>query len=105
MGCASLVTVQSTSGATFITLDFLIRRIRLAIHFGTDGWRAVIAEDFTFDNVRLVAQALADVVDERSEDKRVAIGYDYRFLSEDFARAVAEVLAGNGVTTYLSPSA
>ncbi len=76
-----------------------------SIRFGTDGWRAVIAEEFTFENVRIVAQALADYLDDRSEDKRVAIGYDFRFLSEDFARATAEVLAANGVTVFLSPQA
>ncbi len=75
------------------------------IRFGTDGWRAVIAEDFTFANVRLCAQAVADHLAEAAEDRRVAIGYDFRFLSEDFARAAAEVLAGNGVTVYLSPRA
>ena len=76
-----------------------------SIKFGTDGWRAVIAEEFTFENVRIVAQALADYLDDRSEDKRVAIGYDFRFLSEDFAKATAEVLAANGVTVFLSPQA
>lgn len=76
-----------------------------SIKFGTDGWRAVIAEEFTFENVRMVAQALADYLDDRSEDKRVAIGYDFRFLSEDFARATAEVLAANGATVFLSPQA
>ena len=76
-----------------------------SIKFGTDGWRAVIAEDFTFENVRMVAQALADYLDDQSEDKRVAVGYDFRFLSEDFARAVAEVLASNGITVFLSPRA
>ncbi len=76
-----------------------------SIKFGTDGWRAVIAEDFTFENVRMVAQALADHLDDQSEDKRVAVGYDFRFLSEDFARAVAEVLASNGITVFLSPRA
>lgn len=75
------------------------------IRFGTDGWRGVIAQDFTFDNVRRVAQAVADYLEAGSEDKRVAVGYDFRFLSEDFARCVAEVLAGNGVTVYLSPQA
>lgn len=75
------------------------------IKFGTDGWRAVIAEEFTFQNVRIVAQALADYLDNRSEDKRVAIGYDFRFLSEDFARATAEVLAANGVTVFLASQA
>jgi len=76
-----------------------------SIRFGTDGWRAVIAEDFTFENVRIVAQALADYLEDKSEDKRVAIGYDFRFMSEDFSRAVAEVLAANGVTVFLSPVA
>ena len=75
------------------------------IRFGTDGWRGVMAEDFTFDNVRTVAQAIADYLREFSEDRRVAVGYDFRFFSEDFARTVAEVLAGNGVTVYLSPRA
>jgi phosphomannomutase len=76
-----------------------------AIRFGTDGWRGVMAEEFTFDNVRVVAQAIADYLHESSEDKRVAVGYDFRFFSEDFARTVAQVLAGNGVTVYLSPRA
>ena len=75
-----------------------------SIKFGTDGWRGIIAEDFTFENVRFVAQALADYLDERSEDRRIAIGYDTRFLSDDFARAAAEVLVANGVMVYLSPS-
>lgn len=75
------------------------------IRFGTDGWRGVIAEDFTFENLRMVAQALADYLDEKGEDRRVAIGYDFRFMSEDFAKAVSEVLTANGVTVYLSPRA
>ncbi len=75
------------------------------IRFGTDGWRGVIAEDFTFENLRGVAQALADYLDEKGEDRRVAVGYDFRFMSEDFAKTVAEVLAANGVTVYLSPRA
>jgi len=75
------------------------------IRFGTDGWRGVIAEDFTFDNLRLLCQAIADYLEENREDRRIAIGYDHRFLSEDFARAAAEVLAGNGVTVYLSTQA
>ncbi|MGC8763665.1 MAG: phosphoglucomutase/phosphomannomutase family protein [Acidobacteriota bacterium] len=75
------------------------------IKFGTDGWRAVIGEEFTFANVRACAQAVADYLEETAEDRRVAIGYDFRFLSEDFAAAAAEVLAANGVTVYLSPRA
>ena len=79
--------------------------MKAPIRFGTDGWRSIIAEDFTFDNVRAAAQAVADFLEEKGEDKRVAVGYDFRFLSEQFAAAVAEVLAANGVTVYLSPRA
>jgi phosphomannomutase len=75
------------------------------IKFGTDGWRGVIAEDFTFDNLRMAAQAVADYLEDKGESKQVAVGYDRRFLSEDFAAAAAEVFAGNGLTVYLSPKA
>jgi phosphomannomutase len=70
------------------------------IKFGTDGWRARIAEDFTFDNVRRVTQALIEYLGR--EGAGVAVGYDNRFQSEDFARIAAEVSAGCGVKTYLS---
>lgn len=69
------------------------------IKFGTDGWRAVIADGFTFENVRIVSQALADYLIEHRADK-VVVGYDRRFLSEKFAVAVAEVLAGNGLNIF-----
>lgn len=75
------------------------------IKFGTDGWRAVIAEDFTFANLNRVAQATADYWNENPIDgtKKIAvIGYDRRFLSEQFGRRVAEVLAGNGFKILLS---
>lgn len=77
-----------------------------AIKFGTDGWRAVIAEDFTFANVDRVAQATADYwkanpVDGADSTKAV-VGYDRRFLSPEFATRVAEVLAGNGFTVTLT---
>lgn len=75
-----------------------------SIVFGTDGWRGIIAEDFTFENVRYAAQAIADYLDEKSEDRRVAVGYDNRFLSEEFARTATEVLVANGVTVFLSPT-
>jgi alpha-D-glucose phosphate-specific phosphoglucomutase len=72
------------------------------IKFGTDGWRAIIAEDYTFDNVRICAQAVARYLqDARVADRGVVIGYDTRFASEDFAAAVAEVMAGNGIRAYL----
>ncbi|MFC2024166.1 phosphoglucomutase/phosphomannomutase family protein [Chloroflexota bacterium] len=76
------------------------------IKFGTDGWRGVIAEDFTFDNVRLCAQAVAEYLKETGLSRRgLVIGYDTRFASEDFAAAAAEVAAGNGIKTYLCPHA
>jgi len=76
------------------------------IKFGTDGWRAVIAGDFTFENVRYCAQGAADYLKSAGLAKRgIAIGYDHRFASEDFAAACAEVMAGNGIHTWLSPKA
>jgi alpha-D-glucose phosphate-specific phosphoglucomutase len=76
------------------------------IKFGTDGWRAVIAEDFTFANVRFCAQGAADYLKQKGLAGRgVYIGYDHRFASEDFAAAAAEVVAGNGIKVFLSPKA
>jgi alpha-D-glucose phosphate-specific phosphoglucomutase len=75
------------------------------IRFGTDGWRAVIADTFTFDNLRLISQAVADWVNaEHSGDKapEVVIGYDTRFLSDRFAAEAARVMAGNGVVAWLT---
>ncbi|HNC75203.1 MAG TPA: phosphoglucomutase/phosphomannomutase family protein, partial [Elusimicrobiota bacterium] len=63
------------------------------ILFGTDGWRGLIARDFTFANVRRVADALARALPSKS---RVVIGHDHRFLSEEFARTAAGVLAARG---------
>ncbi len=72
------------------------------IRFGTDGWRAVIAEDFTFDNVRICAQGAADYVNAAGLAARgFVIGYDTRFASREFAEAIAEVMTGNGVPTFL----
>ncbi len=75
------------------------------IRFGTDGWRAVIAEGFTFENVERVAQAYADFVKQQPSEhphgKKVVVGYDRRFLSEHFARRAAEVLAGNDIDVSL----
>lgn len=65
------------------------------IKFGTDGWRAVIAREYTFANVERVAQAYADYLKKTSANKLVVVGYDRRFLSEKFAVRAAEVLAGN----------
>jgi alpha-D-glucose phosphate-specific phosphoglucomutase len=72
------------------------------IKFGTDGWRGIIAADFTFDNVRICAQAVAGYLKQHRLDKRgLVIGYDTRFASEDFAAAAAEVMAGNDVKVHL----
>jgi alpha-D-glucose phosphate-specific phosphoglucomutase len=76
------------------------------IKFGTDGWRAIIAEDYTFDNVRICAQSVADWLrDKGLADRGCVVGYDTRFASEDFAAATAEVLAGNGIQVLRSDRA
>jgi len=76
------------------------------IKFGTDGWRGVIGEDFTFDNVRACAQGVANYLQDRGIAKQgLLVGYDTRFASEDFAAAVAEVIAANGIKAYLNPKA
>ncbi len=101
----------------------------MPIHFGTDGWRAVISDSFTFDNLRIVAQAIADAVasegwdktdsgenrpdptvraasgvDTSRDGKKIVIGYDTRFLSDRFAGEVARVLAANGFIVLLAQS-
>src|SRR3972149_5716827 len=74
------------------------------IRFGTDAWRAVIGEQFTFDNVRACAQATALYIQETGLAGRgVVIGYDTRFASEEFAAAVAEVMAGGGAPPHPGP--
>jgi len=76
------------------------------IKFGTDGWRAIIAEDFTFENVRYCAQGVVDYLKTAGLASRgLVIGYDTRFASEDFAAAAAEVVAANGIKVFLSPKA
>ena len=73
------------------------------IRFGTDGWRGVIAEDFTFERVRLVTAALTETLAASgAEGGTVVVGFDRRFLSPDFARAVSEVLAGAGFHVLLA---
>jgi phosphomannomutase len=73
------------------------------IVFGTDGWRGIIADDFTFDNVKAVAQALADYLISKDKAKRgLVIGYDTRFLSDKFAQTVADVAASNSIRVFLA---
>ena len=71
------------------------------IKFGTDGWRAVIAHEYTFENLERVAQAYASHLQQSSPSPLVVIGYDRRFLSELFAARAGEVLAGNGARVSL----
>jgi len=75
------------------------------IRFGTDGWRAVIADTFTFANLRQVSQAVADYTNkthEGSEPPQMVVGYDTRFLSDRFAVETARVFAGNNIVTWLT---
>ena len=75
----------------------------MTVKFGTDGWRAVISETFTFSNLRLVAQAIADFVcEENSSNPGVVIGFDTRFLSDRYAAEVARVMAANQIQTWLA---
>ncbi len=76
------------------------------IKFGTDGWRARIADDYTFVNVRRCAQGFASyLMDAGHRGEQIVVGYDKRFQSEAFAAAVAEVLAGNGLRVLLTRTA
>ncbi len=85
----------------------------MPIHFGTDGWRAVISDSFTFGNLRMVAQAIADAVASEHWDsgsytnpavdpKKIVVGFDTRFLSDRYAQEVARVLAANGFSVMLT---
>ena len=74
----------------------------MAISFGTDGWRGIVGEDFTFANVRLCAQGTVSLLKEQGLDSRgLMIGYDTRSDSSEFAAAIAEVSTSNWITTYL----
>ncbi len=77
---------------------------RVNINFGTAGWRGIISDDFTFSNVRLVSQAIADYLngEVKSSSLKVVVGYDPRFLSEKFAELSSEVLAANGIKVLYS---
>ncbi len=74
-----------------------------SVKFGTDGWRGIIADDFTYDNVRVAARAVAHyVLAQEDAAKGVCIGWDTRFGSQSFARIVAEVLTGAGIPVALA---
>ena len=72
------------------------------IKFGTGGWRAIIADEFTKQNIRLVAQGLCRLMEQEGHSgKEIVIGYDRRFLSKESAHWTAEVLAGNGFLVFM----
>ncbi|MDD2703684.1 MAG: phosphoglucomutase/phosphomannomutase family protein [Candidatus Omnitrophica bacterium] len=73
--------------------------VKTAVKFGTDGWRGIIGEDYTYENVRVAAQAVADFL---GKGKKAAVGYDTRFMSGRFAEAAAAVLKANGISVILS---
>ncbi len=75
------------------------------IKFGTDGWRGVISDNFTFENVRKVAQAIADYYNARNKSVGMAVGFDTRFMSDKYAEIVSSVLADNGINVALSGQA
>lgn len=76
--------------------------VRPTIRFGTDGWRAIVGEDYTFDNVRACAAALAaHMLDSGLAKHGAVVGYDTRFVSERFAAAVAQTLADSGIATHI----
>jgi alpha-D-glucose phosphate-specific phosphoglucomutase len=75
----------------------------MTVRFGTDGWRAVISETFTFANLRLVAQAIADfILEQEVEQPTAVVGFDTRFLSDRYAAEVACIMAANGIETWLA---
>jgi alpha-D-glucose phosphate-specific phosphoglucomutase len=75
---------------------------RRKIKFGTSGWRGILADDFTFDNVKIVAQAIAtELLKEPKIKNGALIGYDTRFMTEEFAWTIAQVFAGNNIRTFV----
>ena len=72
------------------------------IKFGTDGWRAIIAKDFTTENVARVSLAVSEFINEKKNNPSVVIGYDCRFASKLFAETATKILASNGVKVLLS---
>lgn len=75
----------------------------MAIKFGTDGWRAIISDEFTFANVRIVAQAIANYIHNHQLDQKpLIVGYDPRFLADKFAEEVVKVMVSNGISSLLT---
>ena len=71
------------------------------IQFGTGGFRGVIGDDFNKENIQLIAQALADIIEENNQkDRPIIVGYDNRFMSDFAAKWFVEVLNANDIKTY-----
>ncbi len=85
----------------------MCNEVKPQIKFGTDGWRGVISDNFTFENVRVVAQAIADYYNRELKGKKLSsiVGYDCRFLSRKYGQIVSECLAANGIDVVLSDKA
>jgi phosphomannomutase len=74
----------------------------MTIHFGTSGWRDLLADGFNFTNLKIVVQSIADYLrQEKLHNRPVIIGYDTRFLSDEFAKTAAAILAANGLESAL----
>lgn len=83
----------------------MCNEVRPQIKFGTDGWRGVISDNFTFENVRIVAQAISDYYNARSPKPEAVVGFDTRFLSARYGAIVSEVLSANGIDVVISDRA
>jgi phosphoglucomutase len=84
---------------------YFIRNMATVIKFGTSGWRAIIAEDFTFANVRLAAAAIADHARSRKAKPTLIVAHDTRFFGEEFSRTAAEILREHGIKVLLCEGA
>nr|HEV7953301.1 hypothetical protein [Candidatus Acidoferrales bacterium] len=71
------------------------------IHFGTSGWRAVIADEFTFPNVRLATTAIAEHLRAKSKKPAIILAHDTRFFAEEFSQTAAEILSANGIEVLM----
>jgi phosphoglucomutase len=82
-----------------------VRNFKLMIKFGTSGWRAIIADEFTFDAVRQVTQAIANWITLRAPGSQVIVGYDTRFMAETFAAESARLISASGLRPLLTDRA
>lgn len=72
------------------------------ISFGTDGWRDIIGDKFTFDNVKIYSQGLANYLNKKKEKSNVIVGYDTRFLSKEIAFIITKILTSNGINVFMT---